>query len=91
MPKREAKHGHLPWNVARRIVERSAHNRIAVVVPRHGKPARVFDLEKYLKMMEQPKKHKPWSHRRARANPPEPLGAVEGSVLGSLSREKIYE
>jgi hypothetical protein len=64
---------------------------VAVVVPRQGKPARVFSLDKYDKMREQPRKHRPWSYRRGQANSPEPLGAVEGSILVPLSRERIYE
>lgn len=91
MAQREHDLRHMPRGVARRIVERSAHNQIAVVVPRKGKPARVFDLEKYLKMREQPNKHKPWTYRKGRANHPEPLGAVDGAVRGSLTRKKIYE
>jgi len=91
MLNREGKLGRMPRDVARRIVARSARNQVAVVVPRRGRPARVFGLDKYVKMMEQPRKHKPWSYRKGRPNSAEPLGAVEGSVLMPLSRERIYE
>ncbi len=91
MLKREGKQGRMPREVARRIVARSARNEVAVVVPRRGKPARVFGLDKYVKMMEQPRKHKPWSYRKGQTAFPEPLGAVEGNVLVPLSRERIYE
>ncbi len=87
---RENSQGSLPRGVGQRIVARSANNEVAVVVPRKGKPARVYSLDKYLKMKEQPKKHKPWSYRKTRPAPPDPLGAVEGSVLVPLTRENIY-
>ncbi len=90
MTTREKSQGRMPHGVAQRIVERSANNEVAVVIPRKGKPARVYSLEKYLKMKEQPMKHKPWSYRRTRPAPPDPLGAVEGSVLVPLTRETIY-
>jgi hypothetical protein len=51
----------------------------------------VFDLEKYLKMQDLPKKVKPWSRRKSKANAPEPLGSVDGRVLLPLTREHIYE
>ncbi len=91
MPGRDGKQPHMSRDITRRIVERSASNQVAVVVPRNGKPARVYALDKYLKMKEQPGKHKPWSYRRPRPNPPDPLGATEGRVLRSLDRGKIYE
>lgn len=90
MTTRENREGSLPRGVGERIVARSANNEVAVVVPRKGKPARVYSLDKYLKMKEQPKKHKPWSHRKTRPAPPDPLGAVEGRVLVPLTRENIY-
>jgi hypothetical protein len=30
-------------------------------------------------------------HRKARRNGPDPLGAVDGKVLSSLSRDEIYD
>ncbi len=91
MSRRENPQTPMPGGVARRIAERSARNEVVVVVPRRGKPARVYVLEKYLKMKEQPKKHKPWSYRKDRPNPPDPLGAVNGSILMPLTRENIYQ
>jgi hypothetical protein len=77
--------------VARRISERCARNEVVVVVPRNGKASRVFALEAYQKMMEQPRKHKPWENRRNAKGTPDPLGAVDGNVNGPISRENIYE
>jgi len=82
---------HMPRNVARHIIERSASNQVAVVVPRNGKPARVYALDKYLKMKAQPGKHKPWSYRKPRPRPTEPLGFVDGRVCRSLDRGEIYK
>jgi hypothetical protein len=81
---------HMPRNVQKRIVERSAKGQTLVVVPRKGKPSRVYKLDKYLKMMEQPKKHKPWSYRRQPATQADPLGAIDGSVRSTLRRRDIY-
>lgn len=81
----------MPRSVQRRIAERAAKDQVVVVVPKKGKPARVYVLERYLKMKEQPKKHKPWSYRKAYQTAPEPLGAVDGKVLAPLTRENMYE
>ena len=81
---------HMPRSVQKRIVEKSAKGQVVVVVPREGKPSRVYKLDKYLKMMEQPKKHKPWSYRKQPATKADPLGAIDGSVRSSLRREDIY-
>lgn len=81
---------HMPRTVQRRIVEKSAKGKVAVVVPRNGKPSRVYEYEKYLKMKEQPKKHKPWSYRKRVSAKVDPLGAVEGSVHSTMGREDIY-
>lgn len=84
--------GHLPRDVARRIVQRFAQGqRVVVVTSRRGKPSRVFDLEKYLKMQELPKRVQPWSQRKSKKSIPEPLGAVDGRVLLPLTRERIYD
>lgn len=91
MPAQRRNQGHMPRDVAQRIVKRSARDEVAVVVPRRGKPSRVFSLEKYLKMREEPRKHKPWTHRKGKTSPPDPLGAVDGRVLERLSRDKIYQ
>lgn len=88
---RDGEQRHMPRDVARRIIERSASNQVAVVIPRNGKPARVYALDKYLKMKEQPSKHKPWSYRKPRPSLTEPLGSIDGRVLRPLGRGEIYE
>ena len=80
----------IPRRVERKILIRCGEGRPLVIVPKDGKPARVFGLEEYLKLKGGPKKHKPWT-RRSRAKRPNPLGSVKGRVLGSLSRKRMYE
>ncbi len=80
----------IPKRVAERIVERCGEGEPLVIIPRHGKPARVYGLAEYLKMRGVPKRHKPWT-RRVKTERPNPLGAVKGRVLGSLSRKHIYD
>lgn len=82
---------HMPRSVARRILERSERNEVAVVVPKKGSPSRVFSLETYLRMKEVPRSSRPWESRRSRTRQPDPLGAVDGRVTGSLRRQDIYE
>ena len=81
--------------VADSVETRCARNEVAVVVAALGKPSRVYGLEQYLKMCDLPRQVKPWEHRKSRAKKsrtvPDPLGAVEGTVLGPLSRDFIYE
>lgn len=81
----------MPRDVARRILKRSALNQVIVVVPRQGKPSRVFDLEKYRKMQELPKAVQPWSKRKGKKSGPDPLGAVDGRVLLPLTRDQMYD
>ncbi len=81
----------MPRGVAQRIVERSARGEVAVVVPREGRPSRVFELRNYLKMQNLPKTVKPWTHRKGPQTPPDPLGAIEGKVLTEMSRKDIYD
>lgn len=80
----------MPRNVQQRIAERSAKGQVVVVVPRGGKPSRVYKLDSYLKMVEQPKKHKPWSYRKQASTKADPLGAVDGSVRSTMRRGDIY-
>lgn len=84
----------MPNRVQQRILKRCANNETVVVVARDGKPARVFNLERFLKMREQPRKHKPWTHR-TKTEAPDPLGVralnVRGRILGPLTRAHMYE
>jgi len=80
---------HLPRDVFRRILERSSAGEPVVVVPRDGKPARVFGLREYLEAKRRILKVRPWRSRK-RA-PADPLGAHEGKVLGPLRRNAIYD
>jgi hypothetical protein len=81
----------MPTNVSKKIVERAARGEVAVVVPRGGKPSRVFGIEEYLKMRNLPRKVKPWTHRKREEIVPDPLGAVEGTVLMPVVRANIYD
>jgi hypothetical protein len=82
----------MPHSVARKIRERAAMNEPFVVVPKNGKPSRTYGLEQYLRMQKHPLRHKPWSARAAakRASP-DPLRAIEGKPIRSMSRQHIYE
>jgi hypothetical protein len=44
-------------------------------------------------MQKHPLRHKPWNHRSAAhaAVTPDPLGAIPGKPVRSLSRRDIYE
>ncbi len=82
----------MPRGISEKILKRGTKGEEAIVLTfREGKPARVFGLEEYLKIRELPKKVKPWEHRKAKASAKDPLGAVSGKVLISLSRKNIYE
>ena len=81
----------LPRRVAKKIMERAARGEVVVVVSRGGKPSRVFGLEEYLKMRDLPRRVRPWSHRKREEPAPDPLGAVEGTVLMPVVRANIYE
>lgn len=83
---------HMPRNVARRIMKRTAESDEPIVVTvRGGKPSRVFGFKEYKKMVALPGQVKPWEHRRERKNIPDPLGAIDAKPPGPLSREDIYE
>ncbi len=79
-----------PRAVQERILKRCSQGKRVVVVPRNGRPSRVFDLESYLKTVKTANQVKPWTHRK-RKTAPDPLGAVPGQVLSSLRREEMYE
>ena len=86
---------HMSNRVRERILRRCANNETVVVVARDGKPARVFSLERFLKMKEQPRKHKPWTFRKSNKEVPDPLGVralnINGRILGPLTRRHMYE
>jgi hypothetical protein len=86
-----AKLRNIPQNVLRRILRRAADGEKAIVLTlRHGVPSRVFGVDEYLQRRQLPKQLKPWKYR-SRPAMPDPLGAADGTVLGSLSRSEIYE
>jgi hypothetical protein len=83
----------MPRRVSQRILEACQKGEAIVVVPGRRKPflpSRVFRLEKYLKMKELPKKHKPWTARSSRKSA-DPLRAIEGRVLEPVCRKTIYD
>ena len=82
---------HVPQAVARRISDKCSRNEVVVVVPRNGKASRVFGMDTYQKMKEQPGKHKPWQARRRSQSIPDPLGAIDGKVRLPLTRQNFYE
>ena len=82
---------HMPQAVARRISDKCSRNEVAVVVPRNGKASRVFGMDAYQKMKEQPAKHKPWEGRRRSQSTPDPLGAIDGKIRLPLTRQNFYE
>lgn len=82
---------HMPRRVSKRILEACQKGEAIVVVPNRDRlPSRVFSLEKYLKMKELPKKHRPWTARNS-AKRADPLGAVEGRVLEPIRRKTMYD
>ena len=88
----KSKRVHTPHSVARKIRQRAAANEPFVVVPKNGQPSRTYGLEEYLRMQKHPLHHKPWNARAAaKVAAPDPLRAVEGKPVSSLSREDIYE
>ena len=84
--------GHMPRNVAKRIMKRTAESDEPIVITvRQGKPSRVFGFNEYKKMVALPGQVKPWEHRREKKKTPDPLGAVDAKPPGRVSREDIYE
>lgn len=83
----------MPQTISDKVLARCAQDETVVVVPRDGKPARVFSLASYLKIKEQPGKHQPWKGRGAKCATPDPLGTAhwELGVQGPLTRTVMYE
>lgn len=81
----------MPKIVGRRIMQKLSQERAVVVTSRNGRPSRVFKLDEYMKRKELPSRTKPWQKRKQENKAPDPLGAVEGKVLGRLSRSEIYD
>ena len=80
----------MPRNVSKRIADRLKRNKAVVVIANNkGKASRVFGLEEYLEKSKLAKSVQPWKYRK-QTEAPDPLGAVEGRILSSLSREEIY-
>lgn len=81
----------MPQGLRRRVMRRWAQGERPLVLAGHGsKPTKVYGLEEYKKMMAHPQRHKPWEQRKANRKA-DPLGAVEGTVHGRVSRKRIYE
>ena len=87
----KSKYARIPQEVQRRILRRGARGDQAVVLTlKNGLPSRVFGVEEYLQRQQLPRRVQPWKYRR-QATTPDPLGAADGTVLGSLSRSEIAE
>lgn len=88
---------HMAQNLRRRILRRAAkgaaHGEKAIVLTlkKDGSPSVVYGLEEYLRKSEIAKQIKPWKHRKKQDAVPDPLGAVDGKIIGSLSRSEIYD
>ena len=80
----------MPRSVSKRIADRlKRHKAVVVVANNKGEASRVFGLEEYLEKSKLAKTVQPWKYRK-RPKAADPLGAVEGRVLSSLSRKEIY-
>ncbi|MEK7767780.1 MAG: hypothetical protein AAB368_16240 [bacterium] len=79
-----------PSSIARRMLERGKASKVLAVVIKNGRPSRVYDLQAYLRRVEQTKRLKP-SRFRKTATAPDPLGAVHGKIKTSLSRRLMYD
>jgi hypothetical protein len=64
---------------------------IVVTFNKDGKPSKVYGIENYQKMQGLPSLVQPWKKRKQRSIAPDPLGATEGKVNSTLSRNEIYE
>ncbi len=83
---------HLPRGVATRIMKRAAESDESIVLTvREGKPNRVFGHAEYDKMMELPRRVRPWEHRKKGKEPPDPLGAFDAEPPLGLNRKNLYE
>ena len=78
-------------SVRRNLLKRSAANEVAVVVPKKGKPSRVYTFASYQRIRENAMSTKPWEHRAKPNEPPDPLNAKHGRVTSRLSRRDLYE
>ncbi len=91
--KRQRQNGasRFPPKVARSILERGARGeKRLVVLLKNGLPSAVWGFEEYLERRTLPKKAKPPKKRRPHAEPPDPLGAVDGEPPKDLTRESMY-
>jgi hypothetical protein len=67
-------------------------NEDMVVKVKSGAMGKIYTLSTNEKMRQSAKQHKPWEHRQATADVPDPLGAVDMGVLVSpLTREHMYD
>jgi hypothetical protein len=78
----------LPLNVRKRIEDRLDRHP-AVVITAKNEVFRVFSVDKYLGKIKLAKDVQPSKYKKKKT-PPDPLGAVEGRVVSSLSRDDIY-
>ena len=78
----------LPLNVRKRIEDRLERHDAVVITAKKG-VYRVFSKDEYLAKIELAKTVQPSKYRKKKP-PPDPLGAVEGRVLSSLSRDEMY-
>ena len=91
MARRKKTNGHISNSVRRRLLERGARGeKRVVVVYKDGVPSSVWGYDEYQERIELTKRVKPWEAKE-RATLPDPLGAVDGTVLAPLTRENIYE
>lgn len=81
----------MPNAVKQRIMRRAANGeRALVVVIKNGRPSRVFGFEEYLQRKALTRKVKPWESRK-RQKAPDPLGAIDSTVIAPITRETMYE
>ncbi len=84
--------GRMPRGVAKRIMERVSQSDDPIVITsRAGKPSRVYGYNEYRKMVDLPRRIKPWEHRKGKSATPDPLGAVDARPPSPLTRESFYE
>jgi hypothetical protein len=82
----------IPHAISRRLLDRGARGeKRAVVVFKNGKPSSVWGFEEYIARQELTKQVEPWKHRITRDSDLDPLGAVDGTLKGPLTRDEIYE
>lgn len=83
----------MPRDLSRRIMRRGAKGGpVVIIFDKAGKPkTNVFGLDEYEKVRETASRVKPSQYRKASASGPDPLGAVEGKIVGGLGRDDIYD